>query len=94
MPTKQELISTEEVLALTAVHYSTIWRWMARGDFPLARQIGNSKNLRWLRSEIDEWIDDLPKNPIVHTGKKGRSPKLGRPSKITTARKRAAQAHA
>jgi excisionase family DNA binding protein len=84
----KQLISTEEVLELTGVDYSTIWRWMAKEEFPLARQAGGT--LRWLRSEIDEWINDLPKNQCVHTGVKA-GPKRGRPTKLTTARKRAAQ---
>jgi len=87
----KQLISTEEMLALTGVNYSTLWRWMARGDFPLARQIGG-KNLRWLRQEFDEWIAGLPKHQCVHTGIKAGTPKRGRPSKITAARKRAGAA--
>jgi predicted DNA-binding transcriptional regulator AlpA len=81
----KEFYTSEEVLELTGVRYSTIWRWMADGKFPLARRIGRTSVLRWVRSDIETWIKGLCK----HTGVKGRQPKLGRPSKMKAARAQA-----
>ncbi|MDX0921835.1 AlpA family phage regulatory protein [Sinorhizobium medicae] len=51
----------KEVVAITSVGASTIYRWMKAGCFPKPRQFGLNC-VRWRESEIERWIDALPTN--------------------------------
>ena len=44
-----------EVVQLTGVSRSTIYRWMGNGDFPQRISLG-SNTVAWLETEIDAWI--------------------------------------
>ena len=44
-----------EVLQLTGVSRSTIYRWMATGKFPKQVSLG-ANTVAWLDREIDDWI--------------------------------------
>jgi predicted DNA-binding transcriptional regulator AlpA len=58
-----ELIYKPELLALVGHSYGSIFVWMRKGEFPLARQIGpdghNSK-IAWFRHEVDKWLRSRP----------------------------------
>ena len=44
-----------EVVQLTGVSRSTIYRWMATGEFPKQVSLG-SNTVAWLEAEIEDWI--------------------------------------
>ena len=44
-----------EVVQLTGVSRSTIYRWMANGEFPTQISLGG-KTVAWLESDVDDWI--------------------------------------
>ena len=49
-----------EVLQLTGVSRSTIYRWMATGEFPKQVSLGGNtvggNTVAWLEAEIEDWI--------------------------------------
>ena len=44
-----------EVVQLTGVSRSTVYRWMANGEFPKQVSLG-SNTVAWLEAEIEDWI--------------------------------------
>lgn len=57
-----ELIPLKEVILKVSLSKSSIYRKMAEGSFPKARHLGGGgKAVRWIATEIDQWITDLPK---------------------------------
>ena len=44
-----------EVVQLTAVSRSTIYRWMANGEFSKQVSLGGN-TVAWLEAEIEDWI--------------------------------------
>ena len=44
-----------EVVQLTAVSRSTIYRWMVNGEFPKQVSLGGN-TVAWLEAEIEDWI--------------------------------------
>jgi predicted DNA-binding transcriptional regulator AlpA len=62
-----ELIYKRELLRLVGQSYSSIFTWMRRGEFPLARQIGpasrNSKSA-WFRHEVMAWLAARPQRRL------------------------------
>jgi predicted DNA-binding transcriptional regulator AlpA len=77
------LIYKPELLALVGVSYGSIFSWMRRGEFPLAREIGpggRSTRIAWIESEIMAWLAARPQRRM-----KAAAPKSGSssaPSKI------------
>ena len=57
---EDRLLRLSEVMALTGLGRSTIYNLMAKGLFPLSREVPE-RGRRWLRSEVKKWIDSLPK---------------------------------
>jgi predicted DNA-binding transcriptional regulator AlpA len=57
-PPAVRLLDKAEVLAITAVSFPTIWKWMRAGTFPRSRAVGGKS--MWLSSEIDQWLAALP----------------------------------
>lgn len=54
---QNEILRFPEVCRRTGLARSTIYRDMARGDFPRNFKIGSSTSVGWLSSQIDEWLD-------------------------------------
>lgn len=54
-----ELIDWHEVHRLVGVSRATIWRWSRTGQFPAPRQVGPNR-VKWLKSEVSQWIDSRP----------------------------------
>ena len=44
-----------EVVQLTGVSRSTIYRWMANGEFPNQISLGGN-TVAWLESDLEVWI--------------------------------------
>ncbi len=90
------LIRKAEVLEMVGVSYPTLWRKMRKGEFPLPRRMGIADNspVRWVSTEIQEWIDKLPSaNSQLIAGaklyetrrnvvKEGRRPKINAVKKL------------
>ena len=57
-PPAVRLLDKAEVLAITAVSFPTIWKWMRAGHF--RDHALSVANRLWLSSEIDQWLAALP----------------------------------
>ncbi len=57
------LLSKAEVLLMTGVTYPTIWAMVRARKFPAGRYIG--ARVFWLKSEVDAFIDGLPRQGEV-----------------------------
>lgn len=53
------LLRIRDVMDRTALGSSTIYRRIAAGTFPKPRQLSPAR-VRWMESEIDIWIENLP----------------------------------
>ncbi|MBS3023356.1 AlpA family transcriptional regulator [Acidiphilium multivorum] len=53
------MLRLPEVIAQVKLSRSTIYRRIEDGTFPRPRALG-AGCVRWLQSEIDQWIDTLP----------------------------------
>jgi prophage regulatory protein len=53
------LLRIEQVEAKTGLHRATIWRMEGEGKFPRRRKAGE-RAVRWVESEIEQWIEGLP----------------------------------
>ena len=58
--TDERLLRLRDVKEKTGLGSSTICRRMAAGTFPAPRRLGPN-TVRWLQSEIDDWIKGLPR---------------------------------
>jgi len=54
------VLRIQEVEDRVGVTRSTIDRWEKAGKFPARRQLGEGA-VGWLETEIDEWLQSLPK---------------------------------
>ncbi len=54
-----KLLKIRELEAKTGLDHVTIWRLEREGRFPRRRTI-TCRAVRWVESEIDQWIKDLP----------------------------------
>ncbi|MGT2444449.1 helix-turn-helix transcriptional regulator [Ensifer adhaerens] len=52
-------LKLKEVMAMTSLGSTTIYRFMHAGKFPKSRQLG-ANCVRWRRSEIEQWMNTLP----------------------------------
>ena len=53
---KTRLIRLKEVQHRVGLGRSTIYRWMAEGEFPKPVPLGGHA-VAWVESEVEEWID-------------------------------------
>ncbi|ASD80061.1 AlpA family transcriptional regulator [Burkholderia gladioli pv. gladioli] len=56
---KARLIRLREVRARVGLGASTVYRYLAAGNFPKPVEIGGGR-VAWLESEIDAWIANRP----------------------------------
>ena len=50
-----------EVLQMTGLSTSTVYRWMTEGTFPKQIQLG-SRSVVWLKSAVTGWMKDQIEN--------------------------------
>ena len=55
------LIRLDKVLEITTLSVSTIYRQIAKGQFPRQRKI-SERSTRWVESEVIEYINDKINN--------------------------------
>jgi predicted DNA-binding transcriptional regulator AlpA len=66
-PAAPVLLNKEKMLGVLgdSVCYTTIFKWMRTGDFPLPIEIGppggRSSSVAWLESEVLEWLQARPR---------------------------------
>ena len=58
---EKKLLRITDVLEITSMSRSTLWRPVKTGQFPAPLKVGgpNGRAVRWLRKDIEEWIADL-----------------------------------
>lgn len=49
------LLTMEQVRQIVPKHRTTIYRWIAKGEFPAGHLIGPASAV-WLQSEILDWV--------------------------------------
>ena len=53
------ILRRAEVLAITGLSHSTVWRLEKAGQFPRRRQI-SAGTVGWIASEVEEWLKSRP----------------------------------
>jgi prophage regulatory protein len=61
-PTEEELWSLSVVKARTGLSRSSIYAYIAAGNFPAQRHLGR-RRVAWLASEVRAWIKSCPRQP-------------------------------
>ena len=83
-----EFLTVKDLCQIFACSRGTIYNWERKGQFPQRKRLG-AQSVGWLKSEIQDHIDNLPKGidaaprqlrEAKRTGKKiARKKKRGRP---------------
>jgi predicted DNA-binding transcriptional regulator AlpA len=62
-----KLLTKIEVLQITGFSYPTLWTWMRQGRFPRSLVVGSGSAARvaWKESEIQLWLDNLPRSRFL-----------------------------
>ena len=55
-----QLASTPDSNGILPISPSTVWRWIAQGNFPRGRKLGPKVTV-WDESDIHEWIQEQSK---------------------------------
>lgn len=59
----EKMLRLREVLAITNLSRSTLYRYIAQGRFPKPKKLnpafGSKGAARWLSSDIEQWIGTL-----------------------------------
>jgi prophage regulatory protein len=58
------LLRINDVETRTGLNRVTIWRLERTGRFP-RRRVVSSRTVRWVDSEIDQWIEALPAGEVT-----------------------------
>jgi predicted DNA-binding transcriptional regulator AlpA len=66
------LLDRHEVCAIVGVSYVTLWNWMREGRFPRSRVAGGK--VKWLESEINDWVNSLPLSQLKGDEASGTPP--------------------
>ena len=53
----EKFIRLPQVLALTGVSKSTIWKWIGEGKFPQRIKISHRVSV-WKQTDVDNWIQE------------------------------------
>ena len=58
----ERIMRTPEVVEVTGLSKTTIWRRVRSGDFPPPLKLGNlaTRSIGWKEGEIERWIDSRP----------------------------------
>lgn len=55
MTSRDEFLTSDELVELLRIDRGTLWRWRREGDAPPAYKFG--RQIRFKRSEVDAWIE-------------------------------------
>ena len=50
-----QYMTTEEVAEYLSIPLNTIYQWRTRGSGPRASRVG--RHLRWVRADVDRWVE-------------------------------------
>ena len=59
METGNQCLNFKQIMAITGLSRTTIWRRVQDKQFPAPRQLG-PRRVAWLESEIQAWLKVLP----------------------------------
>lgn len=55
-----ELLRQSDVLRMTGLGRTTLYRLRRQGEFPEPRAVGGTTTIAWRRKDVEAWIDNLP----------------------------------
>jgi prophage regulatory protein len=55
----ERVLSTREVMEVTSLGRTTLWRLEREGEFPARRRLIGHR-VGWLQSEVDGWLQGRP----------------------------------
>lgn len=61
----EQLLRKKDVCQLVGLSVSTIRRLEIEGVFPKRRQIGNGRAVRWLASEVEEFMKTRSQKALI-----------------------------
>lgn len=72
----EQILRLPEVLAMTGLSRSSLYRRINSGDFPAPILLGgdDSRAVGWRRSEVEAWIESRPRSDEPPQGPAGGSP--------------------
>ena len=50
------LLTCDKVLEATGFKKSTLYKWMLEGKFPRPITLRDSRSVRWVDKDVDDWI--------------------------------------
>ncbi len=59
MTTAIQCLNIKQIMAITGLGRTTIWRRVQDKQFPAPRKLG-PRRVAWLESEIQAWLKELP----------------------------------
>ena len=61
------MLRTPEVVRLTGLSKTTIWRRVRSGDFPVPVKLGSlgTRSIGWREAELEEWLENRPEIKLV-----------------------------
>lgn len=65
MAFEKRLVRVPEVLELTGLSRSTLFRLEKRGEFPLRLRLGGTRVLTWYLHEVEAWRDERRAGPSL-----------------------------
>lgn len=70
------LMTTSDLVVHLRMSRVTLWRKRRAGEFPKPCQMGGAPSqLRWRRSDIDDWIEKLPAHDPVRPPERKPQPR-------------------
>ncbi|ELX2276459.1 TPA: helix-turn-helix transcriptional regulator [Yersinia enterocolitica] len=54
---QERILRKKEVLHLTGISNATVYRLIAKGDFPAAKKLTGGRAVGWLESDITKWVN-------------------------------------
>ena len=61
------ILRIPEVVKITGLSRTTIWRRVKSGDFPAPVRLGNlvTRSVGWRESQVKQWLDSRPELQVI-----------------------------
>ncbi|MCX5888449.1 MAG: AlpA family phage regulatory protein [Deltaproteobacteria bacterium] len=56
---EQQIIREKEIVKITGLSRTSIWRKQRDGSFPKRVRLGSGRAVGWLRSSVESWLQGL-----------------------------------
>ncbi len=56
---EQQIIREKEIVRITGLSRTSIWRKERDGSFPKRVRLGSGRAVGWLRSSVESWLQSL-----------------------------------